>query len=371
MDKLIEVLENDDGFKSFHLDGQIIVLDDYLAVRPSMRKRVDALIQKGKLKIGPFYILQDDYLLSGEANVRNALVGLKETEKYGKPTMVGYFPDTFGNIGQMPQILRGFDIDNAFMGRGTVVSSPDKLGSSEEFFSEFKWVSPDGSEVTTEQFILWYANGMELPEDKEALKGRLNALENAMAHCTKTPCILLMNGCDHQPVQANLAKVIENAKELHNDYVNMIGKDKDTIVSSYMNTRDFMNYSPRTDYPYSIHENTVGAKYILRTVYGFENLIYASMGYNYDITALETAMLAMGDNIAAKTVLYFLYRDGFYNVLIHDRQVAIKAPSLKAEEKYAAFMEKNAEFVKAYALDEMKCDEIEERCEDFGEDILF
>jgi hypothetical protein len=103
----------------------------------------------------------------------------------------------------------------------------------------------------------------------------------------------------------------------------------------------------------------------------FENLIYASMGYNYDITALETAMLAMGDNIAAKTVLYFLYRDGFYNVLIHDRQVAIKAPSLKAEEKYAAFMEKNAEFVKAYALDEMKCDEIEERCEDFGEDILF
>ena len=71
-------------------------------------------------------------------------------------------------------------------------------------------------------------------------------------------------------------KDIENAKELHNDYVNMIGKDKDTIVASYMNTRDFMNYSPRTDYPYSIHENTVGAKYILRTVYGFENLIYAT-----------------------------------------------------------------------------------------------
>ena len=104
----------------------------------------------------------------------------------------------------------------------------------------------------------------------------------------------------------------------------------------------------------------------------FEGFLYASTEYYYyDITALETALLAMGDNHAAKTVLYFLYRDGFYNVLIDDRQVAIKAPSLKTEEKYAAFMAKNAEFVKAYALDEMKCDEVEERYEGFGEDILF
>ncbi|MBR2336550.1 MAG: hypothetical protein IKA61_01200 [Clostridia bacterium] len=225
MDKLIEVLENDEGFKSFHLDGQIIVLDDYLAVRPSMRTRVERLITDGKLKVGPFYILQDDYLLSGEANARNVLVGLRETAKYGKPTMIGYFPDTFGNVGQMPQILRGFGIDNAFMGRGTVISSPEKLGTGDEYFSEFKWVAPDGSEVITEQFILWYANGMELPEDLEGLKDRLNALDKAMSKCTKTPCLLLMNGCDHQPVQANLSKVIENAKQLGYDVVHTTFED--------------------------------------------------------------------------------------------------------------------------------------------------
>ena len=214
MDKLIEVLENDDGFKSFHLDGQIIVLDDYLAVRPSMRGRVEELIKRGKLKVGPFYILQDDYLISGEANVRNALVGIRETEKYGEPTMIGYFPDTFGNIGQMPQILQGVGIDNAFMGRGTVISSPEKLGTDGRYMSEFLWTSPDGSQVITEQFIFWYSSGMELPEDKEALAKKLSDLYYGMAPNTKTPCVLLMNGCDHQPVQANLAKVLENAKEL-------------------------------------------------------------------------------------------------------------------------------------------------------------
>lgn len=71
-------------------------------------------------------------------------------------------------------------------------------------------------------------------------------------------------------------KDAENAKTLHQNYVNIIGKDKNTIVSSYMDTRDFINYSTRTSYPYSIHEDTVGARYLLRTVYGIENLTYST-----------------------------------------------------------------------------------------------
>ena len=229
MDRLIGVLENDEEFKTFHLDGQIILLNDYLAVRPSMEGRIKALIEKGKLKIGPFYILQDDYLISGEANVRNVLIGLRECEKYGKPTMIGYFPDTFGNVGQMPQILRGFDIDNAFMGRGTVISDLSKMGKTEDGFSEYKWVAPDGSQVITEQFVLWYGNGMELPEDKNELKNRLDAILNRMAPCTKTPYVLLLNGCDHQPVQANLSKVLENAIELGYDI-------KHTTLEDFLNS---------------------------------------------------------------------------------------------------------------------------------------
>ena len=219
MDRLIEVLETDPEFKSFHLDGQIIVLEDYLKVRPSMENRVKKLIAEDRLKVGPFYVLQDEYLISGESNVRNALVGLKETAKYGDATMVGYFPDTFGNVGQMPQILNGFGIDCALVGRGTVplAYASEYLGKTDEGMSEFRWISPDGSEVFTSQFTFWYSNGMELPEDKQALDNRLTDLLNNMGPCATTPAILLMNGCDHQPVQANLSTVLATAKELGYD----------------------------------------------------------------------------------------------------------------------------------------------------------
>ena len=235
MDKLIEVLETDPEFKSFHLDGQIIVLEDYLRVRPSMEARAKKLIADGKLKVGPFYVLQDEYLISGESNVRNALVGLKETAKYGDATMVGYFPDTFGNVGQMPQILNGFGIDCALVGRGTVPIGYEAqyLGKSKEGMSEFRWVSPDGSEVFTSQFTFWYSNGMELPTDKTALNNRLTDLLNNMGPCANTDAILLMNGCDHQPVQADLSTALATAKELGFNIEHTTAEDYLSILRPY------------------------------------------------------------------------------------------------------------------------------------------
>ena len=117
-DNLFDLFENDPEFKSFHLDGQTIVLDDYLEIRPENRDKVQRYIDEGKLKIGPFYILQDDYLISSEANVRNTLIGQAECAKWGKSTQIGYFPDTFGNMGQAPQIFKNQAFTWSAFGRG-------------------------------------------------------------------------------------------------------------------------------------------------------------------------------------------------------------------------------------------------------------
>ena len=37
IDNLLDVFKNDSDFDSFHLDGQMIALDDYLAVRPERK----------------------------------------------------------------------------------------------------------------------------------------------------------------------------------------------------------------------------------------------------------------------------------------------------------------------------------------------
>lgn len=92
-------------------------------------------------------------------------------QKIWKPSKIGYFPDSFGNISQAPQILRGFGIDNAVFGRGITPIAFDNQKVEEagenEYNSEVLWKSPDGSEVLGILMANWYSNGNEIPADKK------------------------------------------------------------------------------------------------------------------------------------------------------------------------------------------------------------
>lgn len=214
-DALIDAMEKDERFQYFHLDGQIVIIEDYLAIRPEMEEKVRKFIADGRWEIGPFYILQDEYLINGESSVRNALYGMQVCEKYGKPAMIGYFPDAFGNISQVPQLMRGFGIDNAFFGRGiTLTAADNQVFKMPRNFSEITWRGADGSEIMGVQFVQWYHNCMQLPADKDALKEKLEGLHVDLTECSKTPYLLGFNGCDHQPAQENIGEVIERANEV-------------------------------------------------------------------------------------------------------------------------------------------------------------
>ncbi len=214
-DALIDAMEKDERFRYFHLDGQIVVIEDYLAVRPEMEAKVRKFIEEGRWEIGPFYILQDEYLINGESSVRNALYGMQVCNEYGKPAMVGYFPDAFGNISQVPQLMRGFGIDNAFFGRGiTLTAADNQVFKMPRNFSEIKWRGADGSEIIGVQFVQWYHNCMELPSDEKALKEKLDAIHADLTECSRTPYLLGFNGCDHSPAQEDIGAVIEKANNV-------------------------------------------------------------------------------------------------------------------------------------------------------------
>lgn len=214
-DALIDAMEKDEKFRYFHLDGQIAVIEDYLAVRPEMEDKVRKFIADGRWEIGPFYILQDEYLINGESSVRNALYGMQVCDKYGKPAMVGYFPDAFGNVSQVPQLMQGFGLDNAFFGRGITLTAADNVVyKMPRNFSEIKWRGADGSEIIGVQFVQWYSNCMELPSNKVALKERLDNIHGDLTECSRTPFLLGFNGCDHSPAQENIGEVIELANEI-------------------------------------------------------------------------------------------------------------------------------------------------------------
>src|SRR5690606_19570647 len=86
----------------------------------------------------------DEALVSGEALVRNLLLGHRIAASYGHAVpKVGYVPDIFGHISQLPQILTGFGIDNALLWRGL---------HGDGYPSELAWEGADGSHVLVSRF---------------------------------------------------------------------------------------------------------------------------------------------------------------------------------------------------------------------------
>lgn len=224
-DTLIDTMEKHPEYKYYHMDGQYVVIEDYLEIRPQMKERLFRLIHEDRIQIGPWYVLQDEYLTSGEANVRNMLYGIKLCREIGaEPVMCGYFPDAFGNVSQAPQILRGFDIDAAAFGRGIgdVLENNTVDDNAPTNPSELIWRSPDGSEVMGIMFVAWYHNSMELPTEKKALKAKLDKLLHSLVPSALTPHLLGLNGCDHQPVQTDVYESIALANEIYGDELKVI-----------------------------------------------------------------------------------------------------------------------------------------------------
>src|ERR1043165_9122118 len=110
--------------------------------------------------MGPWYILMDEFLVSGETIVRNLQRGLERAAAFGGAMDVGYLPDMFGHVAQMPQLLRQFGFEHTVVWRG-VPSAVDHCA--------FWWSAPDGSTVRAEYLTQGYGNGARLPDDAKAL----------------------------------------------------------------------------------------------------------------------------------------------------------------------------------------------------------
>ncbi|MCH7810009.1 MAG: hypothetical protein IH863_05465, partial [Chloroflexi bacterium] len=208
MDALIELFERDPGFKHFVLDGQTVPLDDYLEIRPERRETIERLVRDGRLLIGPNYMLPDEFLIGGEAWVRNLMVGIRSARQYGGVMNVGYSPDAFGHIAHLPAILRGFGIDSVAIWRGV---------GNEVKVSEFRWAAPDGSEVLAVHLPYGYGFMAQVPEDRDGLASTLANLRSMLEPLATTRNVLVPNGTDHLPAHSGLSGVIATANEILED----------------------------------------------------------------------------------------------------------------------------------------------------------
>ncbi|MEO5940755.1 MAG: alpha-mannosidase, partial [Candidatus Limnocylindrales bacterium] len=207
VDQLLDSMEADDRM-AFTLDGQVATIDDYLEVRPEGRVRIERLIAEGRLAIGPWQILMDEFLVSGETLIRNLEIGWHAAEAFGAAMPVGYLPDMFGHVAQMPQILRRAGIRHAVVWRG-VPAAIDRHA--------FTWRSPDGSAVRAEYLVGGYGNGAYLLAVPDLLADKVARYVAGMRGFYGDRSILAMYGTDHAVPSPRLPAIVADANGRRDD----------------------------------------------------------------------------------------------------------------------------------------------------------
>ncbi len=204
LDEVIDTLEKDPEFELYILDGQTAVLDDYLEISPQMRPRLENLIREGRIAVGPWYTMPDEYLVSGESLIRNLLMGHAKAKEYGAKDAMkyGYICDIFGHIAQLPQILAGFDIHGALIQRAINMDTTPP---------HFIWQSPDGTQCftnrTPEDFGYgWFYHYVTEPHNQGWDKDPEHLLQRAIEMIDKVkqeqniPVLVLNDALDHQHI---------------------------------------------------------------------------------------------------------------------------------------------------------------------------
>jgi len=154
MDMLLDILDKNEEFRHFHLDSQTMPLQDYLEIYPEKKGKLKKYITEGRIGVGPWFCLPDEFMAGGEALIRNLLLGHKMAKEMGNVSKTGYSPFGWGQISQLPQIYAGFGINFASFYRG--------LNEYIAPTSEFYWESPDGTRIYASRlgkrprYNMWY-----------------------------------------------------------------------------------------------------------------------------------------------------------------------------------------------------------------------
>lgn len=213
MDRLLALLEKDENYRYFHMDGQLLVVLDYLAVRPEKRELVKRFVKEGRLLVGPWYSPPTASLCDGEAIIRNFMLGMTESEKLGRSWQVCHIPDGLGHISQIPLICAGFGMTDVVVWRGI----------HRDAKTVFKWIGGSGDEVFLHHMKGAYGDSVALPTELEdfveiiddtpyqraGLDKRIESFLELRGSIATTNNLLMMNGVDHSFAQGNLAEVID------------------------------------------------------------------------------------------------------------------------------------------------------------------
>lgn len=208
LDDLLDRLAADAGLRTFLLDGQTVLLEDYVQARPQRADTVRDLVRAGRLQVGPWYVLADELIPAGESLVRNLLLGAADAARWGGRLEVLYSPDAFGHPACWPELARGAGLASGVLWRGLG-------GAPGQERDRYRWRGPSGAEVR-----LWhlppagYEIGVELTADSERLSEAWAWVRGELVGRAGGSHIPVFIGADHHAAPAGVSRLWEQLADL-------------------------------------------------------------------------------------------------------------------------------------------------------------
>ena len=241
MDKLLGILDKDPNYSNFTLDGQVIPLEDYLEVRPEMEDKIKHYTNERRLSVGPMYVLPDEFLVSGESIIRNLLIGHQLSQKFGRVMKIGYIPDPFGHIAQLPQILSEFELPAILFWRGFGNEFEDN-----KLNIEFCWSAP-GNAASLLGIHLIYSYGSVANMSTKAVNGNYKAaltkikrMISQFEKYTATPYIVLNSGSDHHEAKPEIPEIVKQWNEKYPEK-KLIQDDFEYYIDKILDSKPSLN----------------------------------------------------------------------------------------------------------------------------------
>ena len=217
---------NSDPAATFLLDGQTILVEDYLRVRPDREAAVRELVRAGRLQVGPWYVLADELIPSGESLIRNLLAGQADSKRLGGRAEVLYSPDAFGHPAVWPTLAAEFGIRYGVIWRGL----GGEPGQERDLY---RWRGPDGREVLVYHLPPdGYEVGAGLPADAERLPLAWNRVRATLVPRASTRHIPVFIGADHHSAHPALGRLRALLEQIEPDSEFRISKLQDFFAAA-------------------------------------------------------------------------------------------------------------------------------------------
>ncbi len=234
IDELLEILKRQEYH--FMLDGQTVILEDYFEIRGEHQDELLKAIRDGRVAIGPWYVLADEWLVGGESLIRNLEYSHRLSQRFDIPLMnVVYQPDQFGHTSAMPQIIGDLtSFRSIVLWRGVprdIMTVP------------FTWKSHPSATTSILGVYMpgGYGNVSRLPEEYDEFVERVDEAVEELRPFSPVPVYQLMNGSDHlfpQPfVQGHIERLREDGRDIS------LG-DIEDFVSALEEAIDNEQYTP-------------------------------------------------------------------------------------------------------------------------------